>query len=160
MSGPIYVTNRSDNPLGPLPSICAVPEPATWMVLHRAGRCRLTRKAVPRRVACQQPRVLRFITPVICYDPAMQRVQTKLTSQGQVSVPAAVRSFLHLMPGSVLVWSQVGDRIVVERAKRHSTAEVHRALFAGGAPVRIPAKTLKELKQGIRQRMQRRHAVG
>ena len=88
----------------------------------------------------------------------MQKVQTKLTSQGQVSVPAAVRSFLHLMPGSVLVWSQDGDRIVVERAKRHSTAEVHRALFAEPLPSGVPAKSLAELKQGIRQRMQRRHA--
>ena len=88
----------------------------------------------------------------------MQKVQTKLTSQGQVSVPAAVRSFLHLMPGSVLVWSQDGDRIVVERAKRHSTAEVHQALFADQPPAGLPAKSLAELKQGIRQRMQRRHA--
>ena len=88
----------------------------------------------------------------------MQKVQTKLTSQGQVSVPAAVRSFLHLMPGSVLVWSQDGDRIVVERATRHSTAEVHRALFADPPPAGVPAKSLAELKQGIRQRMQRRHA--
>jgi AbrB family looped-hinge helix DNA binding protein len=88
----------------------------------------------------------------------MQKVQTKLTSQGQVSVPAAVRSFLHLMPGSVLVWSQDGDRIVVERAKRHSTAEVHQALFADAASVSESAKTLNELKQGIRVRMQRQHA--
>lgn len=88
----------------------------------------------------------------------MQKVQTKITSQGQVSVPAAVRSFLHLTPGSVLVWSQDGDRIVVERAKRHSTAEVHGALFEGGAAVSAPAKTLNELKPGIRKRMQRQHA--
>jgi antitoxin PrlF len=88
----------------------------------------------------------------------MEKVQTKLTSQGQVSVPAAVRHFLHLMPGSTLVWSQDGDRIVVERAKRHSTAEVHQALFGGPSAVAAPAKTLAELKQGVRQRMQRRHA--
>ena len=88
----------------------------------------------------------------------MHKVQTKLTSQGQVSVPAAVRSFLHLTPGSVLVWSQDGDRIVVERAKRHSTAEVHQALFEGQSPADSPAKTLAELKSGIRLRMQRRHA--
>ena len=87
----------------------------------------------------------------------MQKVQTKLTSQGQVSVPAAVRSFLHLMPGSVLVWSQEGDRIVVERATRHTTSDVHQALFEGAVPA-SPAKTLTELKQGIRQRTQRRHA--
>jgi AbrB family looped-hinge helix DNA binding protein len=88
----------------------------------------------------------------------MQKIQTKLSSQGQVSVPASVRSFLHLIPGSVLVWTQDGDRIVVERAKRHSTAEVHAALFAGDAPATAQPKTLAELKQGVRQRMQRRHA--
>ena len=88
----------------------------------------------------------------------MQKTHTQLTSQGLVSVPAAVRKVLHLMPGSVLVWSQEGDRIVVDRARRHSTAEVHQALFAGQAPASAPAKTLAELKQGIRQRMQRRHA--
>lgn len=88
----------------------------------------------------------------------MQKVQTKLTSQGQVSVPAAVRSFLHLIPGSVLVWSQDGDRIVVERATRHSTTEVHQALFTEQTPAGGPAKTLAELRQGTAKRMQRRHA--
>lgn len=89
---------------------------------------------------------------------AMQKVHTKLTSQGQVSVPAAVRKALHRMPGSVPVWSQQGDRIVVERATRHTTAEVHQALFGTGAPV--PAKALAELTLGlrhaVRQRAQRR----
>lgn len=89
----------------------------------------------------------------------MQKMQTKLTSQGQVSVPALVRNFLHLIPGSVLVWTQEGDRIVVERAKRHSTKEVHQALFSEGPPQRTgQAKTLVELKQGIREQMRRRHA--
>jgi len=88
----------------------------------------------------------------------MLQIQTKLTTQGQVSVPAAVRQLLHLRPGSVLVWTEEEGRITVERAVRHSTAEVHQALFADTTPVSIPAKTLVELKQGIGQHMQRRHA--
>lgn len=88
----------------------------------------------------------------------MQKMQTKLTSQGQVSVPAPVRSFLHLIPGSVLVWTQEGDRIVVERAKRHSTAEVHQALFSDAPKGAAAAKALDELAQGIRQHIRRRHA--
>lgn len=88
----------------------------------------------------------------------MLQIQTKLTTQGQVSVPAAVRQLLSLRPGSVLVWTEEEGRIMVERAVRHSTAEVHQALFAGTAPVSGPARTLTELKQGIRQHMQRRHA--
>ena len=90
----------------------------------------------------------------------MQKVQTKLTSQGQVSVPAAVRSHLHLTPGSALVWSLEGDRIVVERAKRHTTAEVLASLFGDAPPQPNTPKTLAELKQGIRQRMRQRHAGG
>ncbi len=88
----------------------------------------------------------------------MQKAESKLTSQGQVSVPAAVRKFLHLIPGSVLVWTQEGERIVVGRAKRHSTDDVHQALFADAPPGMKRARTLVELKQGIRQRMQKRHA--
>jgi len=88
----------------------------------------------------------------------MLHIPTKLTSQGQVSVPAAVRKFLNLTQGSVLVWTEEAGRITVERAVRHSTAEVHEALFAGNPPAGVPVKTLAELKQGIRQHMQRKHA--
>ena len=88
----------------------------------------------------------------------MEKTQTKITSQGQVSVPAAVRRFLHLTPGSVLEWRQEGDRIVVERVRRHTTTEVHEALFAGAPPAGAPAKTLAELKQGVREHLRRRHA--
>lgn len=74
-------------------------------------------------------------------------------------MPASVRGFLHLIPGSVLVWTQEGDRIVVERAKRHNTQEVHQALFSQGQSQTVdPAKTLTELKQGIREQLRRRHA--
>jgi AbrB family looped-hinge helix DNA binding protein len=89
----------------------------------------------------------------------MLQIQTKLTSQGQVSVPAAVRNLLNLTPGSVLVWKEEGGRISVERAVRHSTAEVHQALFDDAvATAPAAAKTPEELKQGIRQLMKRRHA--
>jgi AbrB family looped-hinge helix DNA binding protein len=88
----------------------------------------------------------------------MEPTHTKLTSQGQISVPAAVRKALHLTPGSVLLWSLDGDRVVVERATRHSTGEVHQALFPDGPGpvVGMPAKTLAELKQGLKQAIRQR----
>ena len=89
----------------------------------------------------------------------MLQIQTKLTSQGQVSVPAAIRQLLALTPGSTLVWTQEEGRVTVQRAVRHSTADVHQALFADEAQKLAP-KTLAELKQGIRQRMKSRHARG
>lgn len=90
----------------------------------------------------------------------MLNIKTKLTSQGQVSVPAAVRHLLSLTPGSVLLWKEEAGRISVERAVRHSTAEVHQALFGDRTQTsdEVQTKSLAELKQGIRLNMQRRHA--
>ncbi len=90
----------------------------------------------------------------------MLQIQTKLTSQGQVSVPAAVRQLLSLTPGSILIWREEGGRISVERSVRHSTAEVHQALFGDEAGTPGQVQDLAALKQGIRQHMKRRHAGG
>jgi len=64
----------------------------------------------------------------------MSTKQSKLTSQGQVSVPAAVRQFLSLSPGATMLWVQEGERMWVQRAVTHTTADVHQALFGKSAP--------------------------
>ena len=85
----------------------------------------------------------------------MIQVRSKLTSQGQVSVPAAVRRQLGLGPGAMLEWVEEGGRIVVRRAVVHDSAAVHGALFPEGTAHR---KSLTELKQGVALAMRRRHA--
>jgi bifunctional DNA-binding transcriptional regulator/antitoxin component of YhaV-PrlF toxin-antitoxin module len=80
---------------------------------------------------------------------------SRLTAQGQVSVPAPVRRRLGVGPGAVLEWDDAGGMIVVRRAGRYSSADVHRTLFPKGAPKR---RTLEELKEGIRQHVRKRHA--
>ena len=80
---------------------------------------------------------------------------SKLTAQGQVSVPAAVRRRLGVGPGAVLEWEEAGGAIVVRRAGRFSSEDVHRALFSKRA--RKP-KTLQQLKEGIRRSIRKRHA--
>lgn len=87
----------------------------------------------------------------------MIHTHTKLTSQGQVSVPASVRRALGLTPGSTLEWIEEQGRIIVKRATRHDSQAVHDALFPEGVAAPAP-KSLDELKDGIRQRMKRRHA--
>ena len=87
----------------------------------------------------------------------MLQSQSKLTSQGQVSVPAAIRQALALTPGSMLVWMHEGGRVTVQRAARHSTVEVHTALFDDRA-TQAARKTLAQLKQGIREHVKSRHA--
>ncbi len=85
----------------------------------------------------------------------MTIAQSKLTSQGQVSIPAEVRRRLGLGPGSVIEWDQEGERIVVRRAGRYSSAEVSAALFPDGAG---PRRSLKDLKAGLRANVRRRRA--
>ena len=79
---------------------------------------------------------------------------SKLTAQGQISVPAKVRRELGVGPGSLLEWDAEDDKIVVRRAGRYTSEEVHRALFAA-TPRR---RTLKELKQGMGKYVQAQHA--
>ncbi len=87
----------------------------------------------------------------------MAIAHSKLTAQGQISVPAEVRRKLGVGPGSVLEWDAEGETIVVRRAGRYTSEDVHRALF----PKRPPKpRTVEELKAGVRRYMKKRHARG
>jgi len=87
----------------------------------------------------------------------MPIARSKLTSQGQISVPAEIRRKLGLVPGSVLEWDEEGEHIVVRRAGKHSSEDVHRAVFPNGAP---KAKSIDDMKAGIRRHVLKRHARG
>ncbi|MES1201298.1 MAG: AbrB/MazE/SpoVT family DNA-binding domain-containing protein [Pseudomonadota bacterium] len=82
-------------------------------------------------------------------------VVSKLTAQGQISVPAEIRKKLGVGPGSSIEWEERDGEIVVRRAGRHTSAEVHAAVFKGQAP---RPKTLEELKAGVRAHMRKKHA--
>ena len=84
----------------------------------------------------------------------MKLAYSKLTAQGQISIPAEVRRKLGIGPGSVLEWDAEGGNIVVRRAGRYTSEELHHALFAT-TPQR---RTLPELKEGIRKYVRGRHA--
>jgi AbrB family looped-hinge helix DNA binding protein len=84
----------------------------------------------------------------------MKLAQSRVTAQGQVSVPAEIRRRLGLTPGSILEWEESGDTITIRRAGRYSSEDIHRALFP--EPPRV--HTLDELKEGVREHMRRRHA--
>jgi antitoxin PrlF len=95
--------------------------------------------------------------PITMVMLSMALAESKVTSQGQVSVPAEVRRKLGVGPGSVLVWEEEGDQIVVRRAKKYTSLDIHRAAFPEGPPKR---RTLAELKEGIRSYIRKRHASG
>ncbi len=85
----------------------------------------------------------------------MPLAQSKLTAQGQTSVPVEVRRKLGIGPGSVLEWDEQGETIVVRRAGRHTSEDVHRAVFPQGPTT---PRTLDQLKAGLRRHVRRRHA--
>ena len=85
----------------------------------------------------------------------MKIAQSRLTSQGQVSVPAEVRRRLGLGPGSVIEWDAEGDKVVVRKGHRYSSEDVHATLFPEGVS---DAKSLKELKDGVRRDVKKRRA--
>ena len=85
----------------------------------------------------------------------MAIAHSKVTSQGQISVPMHVRRKLGIGPGSVLEWEDDGGKIVVRRAGRFSSEEIHRALFGERTP---ETRSLEELKEGIRRYSRKRYA--
>ena len=86
----------------------------------------------------------------------MSLPQSKVTAQGQISVPAEIRRKLGIGPGSVLEWDEEGEKVVVRKAGRYSSEDIHRAVFAKQPRPR----KLDELKEAVRQRMHEKRAVG
>jgi AbrB family looped-hinge helix DNA binding protein len=84
----------------------------------------------------------------------MSTPQSKVTAQGQISVPAEVRRKLGVGPGSVLEWHSEGEHVVVRKAGRYSSEDIHRALFA--KPPK--QKSLSDLKAGVGDFIKHKHA--
>ena len=87
----------------------------------------------------------------------MPIARSKITAQGQISVPMDIRRKLGIGPGSVLEWAEEGDKVVVRRAGSFSSEDIHRAVFGAKTP---PKRTLRELKEGIREYARKRYARG
>ena len=84
----------------------------------------------------------------------MVLAHSKLTAQGQISVPVEVRRKLGIGPGSVLEWDEDGENVVVRRVGRFTSEEVHRSLF----PTPPKPKTVAEMKEGVRRYVRTRRA--
>jgi antitoxin PrlF len=85
----------------------------------------------------------------------MPAAHSKLTAQGQISVPADVRRELGIGPGSVLEWRVRNGRATVTKVGRNSSVDVHAALFGGEKP-----NESIDVKQAIGTWIRKRHAVG
>ena len=90
----------------------------------------------------------------------MPLAHSKLTAQGQISVPAGIRKKLGIGPGSVLEWDEKNEEIVVRKAGQHTLDDVHNALFPQGRPKPDKRMAATSVKEGIKAHMLRKYARG
>ena len=84
----------------------------------------------------------------------MPIARSKVTAQGQISVPVNVRRKLGVGPGSILEWEEEGGNIVVRRAGKFTSEDIHNAIFKGRKPEK---HTIEEMDEGIAQYMRDRY---
>ena len=84
----------------------------------------------------------------------MEPIESKITSQGQVSIPAPIRLQLGLAPGSKVQWCVQGEQVLLRRATVHTSRDIHAALFEA----RPEPHTVEEMKEGISHHLRERHA--
>jgi antitoxin PrlF len=81
--------------------------------------------------------------------------RSRLTAQGQISVPARVRKKLGLGPGSLLEWEERDDEIIVRRAGAYTSQDIHAALFGNIPPKPI---SVEEMDEAIAEYMREKYA--
>ena len=84
----------------------------------------------------------------------MERIESRITSQGRISIPARIRRKLGLTPGATIEWCERENDVIVRRATKYSSRDIHDALFA--APP--DAHGTDDMDEGIRAILRRRHA--
>ena len=85
----------------------------------------------------------------------MAIAHSKLTAQGQISVPAEVRRKLGIGPGSTIEWEEEGDKIVVRRTGKYTFEDIHKALFGNRKPKPI---SVEQMDEAIASYIQEKHA--
>lgn len=86
----------------------------------------------------------------------MNAPKSKITAQGQISVPADIRKKLGVGPGSTLEWIEEDGKIVIKRAGGSTWEDVHKAAFPKGRPSGPPV----DVKKAIRTYIRKKHARG
>lgn len=84
----------------------------------------------------------------------MSLAKSRITAQGQVSIPVAVMQQFGLAPGEVIEWESRDGQLTIRRAGQYTLADVRKAL---DLPKGVH-KTDAEIREGIKARMRVKHA--
>jgi bifunctional DNA-binding transcriptional regulator/antitoxin component of YhaV-PrlF toxin-antitoxin module len=83
----------------------------------------------------------------------MSLARSRITSQGQVSIPVGILRQFGLAPGEVISWDTRDGYLIIEKAGQYGLEDVRKCL-------KLPKglhKTDEEIREGIRQRMRAKH---
>ena len=72
-------------------------------------------------------------------------------------MPAGVRKKLGVGPGAVLEWEERDGEVLVRRAGRFTSEDMHAAAFPKG---KRPRRSVSDMDEGIRRSIRKRHARG
>lgn len=70
-------------------------------------------------------------------------------------MPVEIRKKLGVEPGSILEWDEKNDEVIVRRAGRYTSQDVHAALFPDAEVGQAVSTSVKE---GIRKHIRLKHA--
>lgn len=82
----------------------------------------------------------------------MNAPKSKITAQGQISVPADIRKKLGVGPGSTLEWLDEDGKIVIKRAGKYTNEDLHKAAFPNGPPSGPPVDVKKAIEAYVLER--------
>lgn len=88
------------------------------------------------------------------YTIYMTIAKSRLTSQGQISIPAKIRKKLGLAAGSVIAWEELNGEIIVRREEQYSSQDIHNAVFDSKPEI----KDISTFDKGIEKLMKEKHA--
>ena len=81
--------------------------------------------------------------------------KSRLTAQGQISVPAEVRKRLGIGPGSIVEWQEEEGHMTVRRSGTYTFEDIHRVVFKGKKPKPV---TVEEMDEGIAEYVRKHYA--
>ena len=85
----------------------------------------------------------------------MAIAKSKVTSKGQVSIPAAVQEKFGIVPGVMIAWEEEDGKLVVKRSGKYTFEDIRKALFPDGPPAH---QSDEEIEEGLKQYFRRRYA--
>jgi len=87
-------------------------------------------------------------------DRQMDRIRSRITSRGRVSIPARIRRKLGLTPGSTVEWCERGSEVLVRRATKYSSLDIHQVVF----PSPPEPKSVEAMDVGVGIHLRCRHS--